>query len=212
MRGIPGPLAMATLALTWWIGHESPLLYHLFNLAVHLVNGVLVFLLCRYFAGSGARAPVAMAGGLLFLLHPLAIQTVNQAAHRGNLLGLFFVLLSIVMFLRAVGDNQKLREGALVASPISFILALGCHEAAWILPVLILAVDRALHRDDLKGRIGVHLLFWAISPAYLVTLYAAGAADAGLASNWGGANGATAPAIPIHPLSRGVERLSYRKR
>src|ERR1039458_6085489 len=91
-------LPSATLPLGAWLGQVRPVLmftywvntlisledttsYHFFNLLIHALTGLLVWLVIRRlleWAGveESRRAPFAAFGALLFLLHPLQTESV----------------------------------------------------------------------------------------------------------------------------------------
>jgi hypothetical protein len=85
--------------------------WHLGNVAIHVVNAALVFLLLlRLFAGSSnspalaggsARRPESLvaaaagAGALLFAIHPVTVESVAWVSSRGDLLAWMFVLLAL---------------------------------------------------------------------------------------------------------------------
>ena len=97
------------LMLSFWLnyhfsGNQDAFSYHLVNLILHLLNGILAYLAVRKVLSwtnpDRARDEVlaALAGGL-FLLHPLQTESVSYVASRSETLSVFFVLAAFVVFL-----------------------------------------------------------------------------------------------------------------
>ena len=103
LAGSPGqqPLALVSFVLNWWCTPNRPWGFHAVNLFLHLLNGVLVFLLCRRLLGERGRDALAMPAGMLFVLHPLNTEGVNYVVARQGQLATLFVLLSLFLYLRA---------------------------------------------------------------------------------------------------------------
>src|SRR5262245_22207098 len=120
-QGLPFQLTMARAPLRAWIGGTRPVLmftywmnyrlsgsdtgsYHVFNLLIHVVNTTLVFLiLVRLLELAGwTRERVrnaAILGAGVFLVHPLATESVSYIAGRSESLAALFVLAAYTIFL-----------------------------------------------------------------------------------------------------------------
>lgn len=79
------------LAIWTWTLVTDPWSAHLLNVALHLVNGVLVFLV----ASAVASPLAALCGAGVFLLHPLSSEAVAYATGRGELLLTAFSLVAV---------------------------------------------------------------------------------------------------------------------
>ena len=164
----PGPLTMFTLAVNWWIAPGNAAFFHAINLLLHLANGVLIFLLCRRLLGQSVPESVAMLSGMIFVVHPLATESVDYAVGRGALLATFLVLGALLFFLRATRDSGEISGGALAASVFLFVLAWGADRSALITPLLILLLDRTQHDSrTMRKRLLIHAPYWAVLIALL---------------------------------------------
>ncbi|HTO09865.1 MAG TPA: hypothetical protein VMR86_22630 [Myxococcota bacterium] len=76
------PLVTLSMALCWAAAGLDVRAYHALNVALHLANAVLLLGLLR--ATLGPRA--AFAGALLWMLHPLATESVDYVTQRTELL------------------------------------------------------------------------------------------------------------------------------
>jgi len=156
------PVLMASFWLNFrQVGNENTYPYHLVNVLLHLLNGVLVYLAVRkilQWSGSGgkvSREILAFFGAGLFLLHPAQTESVSYVASRSETLSVFFVLGSFVLFL------YRRKNG------ITFPAAIG------ILGLLVLGL---LSKEHAVALIGVFLLtdyFW--NPGFSVS---------GIRDNW----------------------------
>ena len=97
------------LMLSFWLnyhfwGNQSAFSYHVINVILHLLNGVLAWLAVRKVLSwtnpdkTTDEVLAAFAGGL-FLLHPLQTESVSYVASRSETLSVFFVLSTFVVFL-----------------------------------------------------------------------------------------------------------------
>lgn len=106
--------------------------FHQTNVLIHASNAALVVLLSVCVVGSvagGGPARLAAAGGagLLFALHPIAVEPVTRAAGRSDLMMAFFLLSAFLVFWRGVArDSLPL----LVLSGGLLLSALLCKESA----------------------------------------------------------------------------------
>ncbi len=88
----PTPRLLSTLSyrLNMW-ADATPRGFHLTNLAIHLVNGVLLYAVALPFGSS-----VALMATMLFLLHPLNSEAVSYVSARPDLLYATAILLMLL--------------------------------------------------------------------------------------------------------------------
>ncbi len=135
LASMPGirPLLKASYVFSWKTG--SVVGFHLFNLACHLLNALLVYVLGRlFFAGYSTLSDdrinlAALLAALLFALHPANTEAVTYISGRSLSLTASFYLAALTAYLYG---KQKtwLRWLALWL----FALALGVKEVAVTLP------------------------------------------------------------------------------
>lgn len=104
------PLSMLTFAANYLISGLSPFPYKLTNLCIHALNGVLVFMLSRRLlavmktsssATPTARDAIALAATGVWLLHPVQLTSVLYVVQRMTSLSATFVLLGLLVFMKA---------------------------------------------------------------------------------------------------------------
>jgi tetratricopeptide (TPR) repeat protein len=102
------PLVNYTLALNYHFGGLSPVGYHLFNLALHLLSALLVMLIVNrilrldYFGGQFDQVSgmLAFLVALLWAVHPLQTESVVYVTQRTELMVGFFYLATLYCSLR----------------------------------------------------------------------------------------------------------------
>ena len=169
-----------TFALNYRIGGYSVVGYHIFNLAVHLINALLVYaLVLLVFRTQVAQLPhspgpamnaaeirfrmAALFSALLFTAHPIQTQAVTYIYQRLTSLTTLFYLLSIVAYIKArlagLGPEQgaasgiKLKSAAFyLASLISAVLAMKTKEIAFTLPLMIALFEFIFFRSSFKKK------------------------------------------------------------
>ncbi len=122
--GISGKrfIGYLTFALNYKLHGLDVTGYHVFNLLVHLINALLVYLLVVFtfntpwFSGDGlkditglrhSRNRMALFTALLFVSHPVQTQAVTYISQRFASLATMFYLLSIVMYIKWRSSNEQ---------------------------------------------------------------------------------------------------------
>ncbi len=130
------PLTTLTFALDWAVWGDRPFGFRLTNLLLHAATVLLLLLLFRRLLGGGRPAErAALAGALLFAVHPAHAEPVAYTSARADLLCGMLLCASFLLFLR--GEEGKGRA-PLLLSQLAFLLALLSKIVALILPPLIL--------------------------------------------------------------------------
>jgi tetratricopeptide (TPR) repeat protein len=114
-------------------------LWHGVSIVLHILNSLLVLRLL-YALLRGALLP-AIAGALLFGLHPMTSESVAWLSSQGDLLAMTFMLGALLLFEREGVDRT-------VGGLVCFVLACLAKESALMLPFLLPLRDLALPRDD----------------------------------------------------------------
>src|SRR5207244_12549912 len=97
------PFLMFTYWLNYILSGSDPYSYHALNLVIHAVNTGLVFqVLFQLLSLAGwdttRRWRAAMAGAAIFLIHPLATESVSYIAGRSQSLAALLMLLAYAVF------------------------------------------------------------------------------------------------------------------
>ncbi|MCH9650950.1 MAG: hypothetical protein K0U98_22190 [Deltaproteobacteria bacterium] len=135
------PVATFLLGLEYLAFGTSPFLFHLSHVVLHGINAVLVYGILRRLWKSRLTWPALAAAGL-FALYPLHHGAVLFVGGSATLFGAFFFLLSLWLYL---GPGSR---GTRLGSWLSFVAALGCYEAAVVLPIALVC------HQFLTGKLG----------------------------------------------------------
>lgn len=146
----------------------SPELFHVGNLLIHSLNGVLLYLLL---SALGLPALSALFGSLLFAWHPLQVEPVAWISALKDLLCGFFVLLALwqyVLFSKAEPGTTRRRRYCFAI--LAFGLGLLAKPAALVFPLLAGILEIAILRRPWRAslRCWAPWLLTAI-PIWIVT-------------------------------------------
>lgn len=138
------PVLGATLVLNYQLGKLEVLGYHVGNLAIHILAGVLLWALLlhtlrtpRLAATLGpVAAGLSLVIALLWLLHPLQTQAVTYIVQRGESLASLFYLLAVYAAARAWRSPHLWRWWSLAA--VATILSLLSKQIGFTVPFVIL--------------------------------------------------------------------------
>jgi len=129
------PLHIFSYWLVWRVAGPNPTAYHLFQWILYMATGLVVFQIGRELLGNDFAA---LAGSLLWLLHPLHVEAVAWIASVPEMGCGFFYLLAFLLFLRAEkSGDRRLARHALAA--LAYCPALFFKEAAFSFPLLVIA-------------------------------------------------------------------------
>ena len=139
------PLPTATfhiIAKIFGLGGEP---FHLFNVLVHLGNGVLIyFTIKKMYSEAASGVWLAFTVAMIFLVHPLNVESVAWVSCRCNLMATFFILLAFFLHLKVQTDVKDYR---LWAAALCYLLSLLSYEIAAAMPLAFIFWD--LHQETI---------------------------------------------------------------
>lgn len=129
------PLTWLSLMVDAQIGGADPAVYHATNVALHIVNTLLLFAFLSLSTGCRWRAATVAA---LFALHPLHVESVAWVTERKDVLSTMFWLLTMIAYLWYVR-----RRGAGRYLLVAGLFALGLMAKPMLvsLPLVLLLLD-----------------------------------------------------------------------
>jgi Flp pilus assembly protein TadD len=122
------PLTWTLLWLEWHLWGDAPLSYHLGTLALHIGSGLLLW---RVLGRLGLRH--TWLGGLLFVVHPLAVESVAWISEIKNTLSLPLFLLACDAWL----DAEEGKPTGYARSMLFYLLALLAKTSTIMLPLVL---------------------------------------------------------------------------
>ncbi len=135
------PLKSSLQWFEWQLWGANPLGYHVVNLCLHVLSALLVWRLLHLL---GVRA--AFLGGLLFAVHPLAVESVAWISEFKNTVSLPPLLLASIAY---VEFDRGGRRGAGVRALLWFVASLACKTSTVMFPLVLL-----LYAWWRQGRVG----------------------------------------------------------
>lgn len=163
------PLVNISFALNYALGGLNVRGYHIGNLVVHLLCGLLVFAVVRrtlLIVGSGRLQPaagppqgghylgeksiaLAFAAALIWILHPLNTEVVDYLTQRTESMMALFYLLTLYATARAVASPRPGRWHAVAIAACA--LGVACKESVVTAPVMVALYERVFVFDSLKA-------------------------------------------------------------
>ena len=120
----------------FWVEHriwgDSVLGYHLTNVALHVAAALLLVAILRRLS-----FPAATLAGLVFLLHPVCVESVAWISEQKNTLSAVFYLGSALLYLRF---DETRGRGPYFAALVLFVLALLTKSVTATLPAALLVI------------------------------------------------------------------------
>ena len=100
------PLTSLILAIIFYFAEFTAGYYHLFSFGIHLFNGVLVYHIVLILFKNKTTAVLLP---LLFLMHPIMVESVLWVSATSTILYSFFFLLTTLTYLQYCQSNKKNR-------------------------------------------------------------------------------------------------------
>jgi tetratricopeptide (TPR) repeat protein len=173
--------------------------FHLVNIAIHILSGVLVYFLARRIVrlagglrgqpevpgGEAAVATLSALTALLFVAHPVQTQAVTYIVQRMTSMAGMFYLLALLLYIAGRERRAgRARAGLWIGCAASGLLAFGSKQTAAPLPVAILLVEWFFFRD-LSAAWLRRSLRWAVPAAVALLAFALLYLRAGWALGYG---------------------------
>ena len=132
------PFVYTTICTIFWIEHQlwgfNPMGYHAVNVAIHITNALLLWLVLRRLSIPGAWFASAV-----FALHPVQVESVAWITELKNTLMFFFLLLSVLCWMEFALFQRSGRK-AYVYSLLLYALALFSKTTACMFPAVIIFI------------------------------------------------------------------------
>ena len=160
-----------TFALNYKLHGFDQTGFHLFNIAIHIINSLFLYLLIvstfktPFFTNARENRfiqntdpviynQIALFSGLIFVCHPVQTMAVTYITQRFTSLATLFYLLSLLTYIssRLVRLNTT-RYAFYLTSIISSVLAMKSKEISFTLPVIIALYEFMFFTGSIKKRV-----------------------------------------------------------
>jgi len=145
------PAAYISFAINYYIHGYDTKVYHMVNILIHLITGILIFFLFKSTIllssnidndSSGRKDTdayiIAGLAATLWMVHPLSTQSVTYIVQRMNAMAAMFYVGSMLAYVQARASHGKLKVyGLYLLCGLSGLLAITSKEIAITLPIFI---------------------------------------------------------------------------
>ena len=162
-----------TFALNYHFNRLDVFGYHLINLLLHLGSGILVYLISKHLlnremsrketpAGDISRYRIPLLSlfvALVFIVHPLQVNTAAYIVQRNEGMCAFFFLLSLFLFMKGMAAAGWSRIFLLSGVVITSFGAAFSKETGFVLPVVLILYDLMFvcrNRGDMLTRLKIY--------------------------------------------------------
>ncbi|UCD85428.1 MAG: tetratricopeptide repeat protein [Deltaproteobacteria bacterium] len=143
------PVAQLSFSLNYYFGKLDLFGYHLVNILVHALTGIILYFLLVITLDLGPlrgryekREWLALLIVLLWAVHPIQTQSVTYILQRMTSMAGMFFLLSLYLYVRGrLGETRSFKIWCYSGSAVTAILALGSKEVAGVLPLILVLYE-----------------------------------------------------------------------
>jgi len=150
------PIPMLSFALNYYFGRYQVMGYHVVNILIHVINGLVLFLFLKMtltllqkqpaYSISNNSKHIAFFAALLWFVHPLCTQSVTYISQRMNSMMAMFYILSFYLYVKG-RLTRKAPHFYFISCAILGIFALLCKELAATLPFFIFLYEWYFFQD-----------------------------------------------------------------
>jgi len=151
------PFTMILHAFVWKIFGNFNGGHHLINILLHLVNGILVYFIANKFFSNKKISGLTT---LIFLLHPLQLESVGWISELKNVLSATFYFISVLYYFRYSETNKT---NQYIYSFLFFTAGCLSKSSVVILPLTLIGIDVFLKQKIKISFIGNKIPFFIIS-------------------------------------------------
>lgn len=143
------PIFYSSYSLLYFLGNGSALPFHVFQLLLYLISGLLVFILFIKFFGT----KIAFLLSLIFLVHPVNQEIVAYIAALQDVLFFCFGMCGLCLIIKA--NNKNIFK--IVLSSLFILLSLLSKESGFLFLIIILLYIFIFQRQTIKYYLVVFL-------------------------------------------------------
>src|SRR5437660_1864961 len=129
------PLTYTSFRIEHSLWGLNPTGYHWTNILLHVANALLIWCLL-----ARLKVPGVWLAALIFVLHPVQVESVAWITERKNVLMVFFFLLTLLAWIGFVDERTRRPWCFYVLALILYVLSLSAKTTACTLPAALLSI------------------------------------------------------------------------
>ena len=165
------PVANATFALNYFFYQYDPRSYNIVNIVIHFLNGFLLFLLIknilsfhktrnlgnRFLPEDFNQNIISIFAAMIWLVHPLHINSVTYIVQRMNSLAAFFYLIAFLLYIEGRNVYNFRKHSPVKNKLVPFLyysgaivawgLSLGSKQITVVFPFFLVAFEFFFYRN-----------------------------------------------------------------
>ncbi|MBA3664116.1 MAG: tetratricopeptide repeat protein [Bacteroidetes bacterium] len=165
------PVTMTVHSLAWLFFESNDTGHHLLNILLHLFNGILVYRAGKIIFKNNH---IAVTGLIIFLLHPLQVESVGWISELKNILSATFYLAALLTYCKF---RETKRPAFYLFSIAYFAAACLSKSSAVVFPLVLIVLDFFLDKRISGKNILNKLPFLALSVLFGIINIKAQTAD-----------------------------------
>src|SRR3989338_4505168 len=135
------PVVTSTYFIDYALYGLKPWGYHLTNLILHAINGVILYIFLTLLITHHSSLITLIS--LLFITHPVLTEAVNAISFREDLLCFLFFISALILYISLKAQSSKLKATTFsyILSCLFYFLALLSKEMAITFPLIIILYE-----------------------------------------------------------------------
>lgn len=155
--GLYHPITSFSFAIDNILFNGNPTGFHWVNILLHFLNGILAYSFVLNLSKSKITAGITL---LLFVIHPMHVESVVWLSERKDLLYTFFFLSGCLTYLKALKTNNLKWH---ILTFLLFVLSVLSKSAAVVFPLVLLLIDYCSNRFSFSKSILKTLPYFVVS-------------------------------------------------
>ncbi len=162
--GMYHPLVTLSYSLEASFFGINPIMFHLDNIFLHIINVILVFFVIFKLSESFWLSFIVT---ILFSIHPTRVETVSWISARKDMLYAPFYLVSILFYIKSYDYIKITKYIFIVLSLFMFLLSCLSKSMAITLPFVLILIDLYKNKFNIH-RIKIYSIYIVISIIFII--------------------------------------------
>ncbi|MEO5355977.1 MAG: tetratricopeptide repeat protein [Nitrospirae bacterium YQR-1] len=176
----PRLLVNLSFLLNYKLNHLNVTGYHVFNIIIHVINGLLIYFLVSLISKTETTDEFhynyepAFFIALIFAIHPLELFAVTYTVQRATSLAAMLYLSALFFYIKSRVSNNAALKLNYALSLLCALLAAKTKEITVTLPIVLTICEFIFFKGNIKKRIIYVLPFFLLIPLTIIQVNAIG--------------------------------------